>query len=79
MTDTAARALLERLKTDPAFRERVLAFAEPAERLAALRAEGFDLELGELATRGERLRDAELEACSGGHYPCDDHDPFLPG
>ena len=72
MTDQATRALIERMKTDEAFRERVLAVLDPEERFALVRAEGFDVTREEFAVEAARLSDEHLTHVGGaGSANCD--------
>jgi len=54
------------MKTDAAFRGRVLAVGDVDQRLALLRDEGYDCTAEELETEGGRLDAAELDGVSGG-------------
>ena len=55
MSMEQAKAFIERMKTDEAFREKVLAIEDLAERIACIRGEGFECteeEINEVATDG---------------------------
>ena len=65
MTGQATK-LIERMKSDEAFRERVLAVADLGERLALVKAEGFDVTREELAAEAARLSDEDLAQAVGG-------------
>lgn len=72
MTGHATKALLERLKTDSAFRERVLQVADVEARLALVRSEGFDVTAEELTLEAVRLSDEQLaQAVGAGSADCD--------
>ncbi len=60
MSQGQAKAFVERMKSDEAFAARVLAVEEGEQRLAFIRAEGYDCSAGELAAEGGRLGDLEL-------------------
>ena len=66
MSCEAARAFTERMKSDPAFRDKVLAVADPDERLALVHAEGFDCSAEEIGRQAEALADQHLDAVVGG-------------
>ena len=73
MTTEAAVSFAERLKSDEAFRARLAGLESPAERLALVRAEGFDLTADdgpavERALGLQELGDAELEHVVGGIF-----------
>lgn len=72
MTDDATRALLERMKTDETFRERVLAAAGLEARFRLVRDAGFDVTAEELAAEAARLSDEQLaHAVGAGSADCD--------
>ena len=55
MSVEQAKAFIERLKTDEAFREKVMAIDDAAGRIACIRGEGFECteeEINEVATEG---------------------------
>ena len=55
MSVEQAKAFIERLKTDEAFREKVMAIEDAAGRIACIRGEGFECteeEINEVATEG---------------------------
>ena len=66
MSEQAVEALVERMKTDEAFRARVLAVEDAKERLAFIRSEGFDCAAEEIGSLARALDDGELEAVAGG-------------
>ncbi len=66
MSQEQAKAFVERMKSDEAFAARVLAVEEGEQRLAFIRAEGYDCSAEEIAAEGGRLRDAEMTAVVGG-------------
>ena len=68
MTVDAARAFVEHMKSDEAFRDRILGTADPGERETVIRAEGFDCTLEEVEALNTPLSDAELEMAGG--YGC---------
>ena len=72
MTDPAVRALIERMKSDEAFRERVLAVAGADARLELVRAEGFDVTAEHLAAEAAMLTDEDLlQAVGAGSPACE--------
>lgn len=78
MTREAARAFVERMRTDEAFREKVPAVEGTEERLALVRAEGYDLTLDQLGEHANALRDACVEGVSAGVFsPSGCWEPWL--
>jgi len=70
MSQEAARALVERMKDDEAFREEVLSAEDAAARLVIVNAEGFDCSAEEIEAQGRRLNDLELEEVAAAGYDC---------
>jgi predicted ribosomally synthesized peptide with nif11-like leader len=66
MSIDSARAFLERVKTDEAWREALSAADSKDERLAMARAEGFDFTKEELKMVKYELSDEDLDAVVGG-------------
>jgi predicted ribosomally synthesized peptide with nif11-like leader len=66
MSQESAVALVERLRSDEEFRERVLAEDGAEARLELVRAEGYDCTAGEVAALDEALPDDALESVRGG-------------
>jgi predicted ribosomally synthesized peptide with nif11-like leader len=67
MSEDQARAFVERMKSDEAFRAKVMAEEDVEARLALIHAEGFDCSVEEIAALQE-LDDAELDAVAGGSW-----------
>ena len=67
MPAEATQTLIERMKTDEAFRERLLAEPSPEARLALIRTEGYDCSADDLASAGVALSDADLEHVAAGN------------
>jgi predicted ribosomally synthesized peptide with nif11-like leader len=67
-----ARRLMERLSTDEAFREKILAVPDTAGRLELARAEGYSVTEEEVASASAELGDAELDGVAAGGWgdPC---------
>jgi len=67
-----AKRLIERLNTDEAFREKILAAPEVAERLDLVAAEGYVVTEEEMASASAELGDAELDGVAAGGWgdPC---------
>ncbi len=61
MGDHDVNVFLTRVKTDPAFRDRLLEPADAESRLAVARPEGYAITLDELGDLAQRLRDAALD------------------
>jgi predicted ribosomally synthesized peptide with nif11-like leader len=92
MSQEAALAVAERMKSDQGFRDEVGAAGDDEARLAVITAAGFDVEAGDkdtlvsaLAASDGELSDAQLEGVSGagdGGYdgdPCKQAGAFPPG
>ena len=65
MSVEQAKAFIVRMKTDEAFREKVMAIEDAAGRIACIRGEGFECteeEINEAGSAG-----AHLAGLSGGH------------
>ena len=69
MSKEAAQAFIEKMKSDHAFRARVLAEEGVEARMALIGAEGFDCSAEEIASLQE-LGEAELDGVAGGGW-CD--------
>ena len=75
MSEDQARAFIERMKSDEAFRAKVMAEEDVEARLALIHAEGFDFSVEEMAALQE-VDDAELGgAVSGGEVSGAGGDP----
>jgi len=61
MSENAFRQCLERMKTDEASREKVLAVGDVEDGLALLQAEGYDCTAAEIGQHGEPLDDDTLD------------------
>lgn len=66
MSQQQANAAIEKLKTDEAFRAKVMAEADVAERLKIINAAGFNCTVQELKAASQELDDDELNAVAGG-------------
>jgi len=66
MSQEQARALIARMKSDAAFREKVGAIAEVDGRMAFITGEGFTCTAGEIAQLQGELPEGELQAVTGG-------------
>jgi predicted ribosomally synthesized peptide with nif11-like leader len=66
MSEQSAQAFIERIKSDAAFRDKVLAEAEPEARLALINAAGYDCSADDIAGLSGALSDADLGAVSAG-------------
>ena len=69
MSKEAAQAFVEKMKSDEAFRARVMAEEDVEARLVLIGTEGFDCSAEEIGALQE-LGDAELDAVAGGSW-CD--------
>ena len=67
MSEAAAQAFIERMKSDEDFRAKVMAEEDVEARLALIGAEGFDCSAEEIGALQE-LGDAELDGVAGGGW-----------
>ena len=65
MSEDRARAFVEKMKSDDAFRDKVMAEEDVEARMALIGAEGFDCSAEEIGALQE-LGDAELDGVAGG-------------
>jgi predicted ribosomally synthesized peptide with nif11-like leader len=72
MSEEAARAFIEKMKSDEAFRARVMAEEDVEARMALIGAEGFDCSAEDIAAL-EELGEAELSGVAGGACGADCH------
>lgn len=70
MSEQAARAFIERMKADGAFREKVLAVDDPDERLALIRAEGYPVTQMEVDAGAGALEDSDIEDVTAAGESC---------
>ncbi len=61
-----ARAFVEKMKSDVAFKERVLAIEDVDARLSCIQSEGFDCSESEIKEVAGELNDEELDLAVGG-------------
>ncbi|NTU68896.1 MAG: Nif11-like leader peptide family natural product precursor [Chlorobiaceae bacterium] len=64
MSVEQAKAFIEKMKTDEAFREKIMAIETPEERLKAIKEAGYDCSADEVNEAGA----ARVEDASGGHF-----------
>jgi len=67
MSKEAAQAFVEKMKSDEAFRERVMAVEDVEARMALIRDEGFDCSAAEIVAL-QAMGDAELSGVIGGGW-----------
>ena len=67
MSEDQAKAFVEKMKSDEAFRVRVMAEEDVEARMALIVAEGFDCSAAEIGVLQE-LGDAELDGVAGGGW-----------
>ena len=70
MSIESARAYMDRLKTDAAFRERVAAAGDKEARAALVEAEGFAFSAEDINAVADELSEDELESAVGGFNEC---------
>ncbi len=63
-----ARAFIVKMKSDVAFKERVLAIEDVAERFNLIKSEGFDCSEEEIKEVVGELSDEELDEAAGGLF-----------
>ena len=66
MSSEAAKAAIERMKSDTAFHDSVMSMDSVDERIGRIRAEGFECTAAEIEAHGHPLADAEMKDASGG-------------
>ena len=75
MSEEQAKACVEKLKSDEAFRARVMAVEDVDARMALIGAEGFDCSVAEIGALQE-LSEADLSgSVTGGEVPGTGDDP----
>jgi predicted ribosomally synthesized peptide with nif11-like leader len=65
MSEQAA-AFIARIKSDKAFRDKVLTVEDPGARLELIAAEGYEVTAADIAAAAGALDDADLLAVAGG-------------
>ena len=70
MSEDQAKAFVEKMKSDEAFRAKVMAEEDVEARMALIGAEGFDCSAEEIGALQE-LGEAELDGVAGGGW-CDE-------
>ena len=74
MSMEQAKLFIERMAKDEAFRTKIMAVDDVAERIRLVNAEGYDCASEEIKTMLDELNDAAVEGASGGnHLPDLDH------
>ena len=68
MSTEQAQAFIERMKSDEAFRARVLAEEVVAARMEIISAEGFDCGAEEIEAVSQELADSDLKPVIGGGW-----------
>lgn len=66
MAEEATQAFVGRMKSDAAFRDRVMGAKDTTERLEIIRAEGFECTEDDIAALARRLEDDEVTHVVGG-------------
>ena len=66
MSQEQAKKFIERMKTDEAFKAKIMAVEDVAERIKLAKAEGFDFTEDEVKSMSAELSDAEVSAVAGG-------------
>ena len=66
MSIDQAKLFTERMRQDSAFRERVMAIEDVAERIVYIQSEGFDCSETEIKEVSGELSDEELDHAAGG-------------
>lgn len=66
MSQEAARKLIERMKTDKEFRDKINSPAEVQERMKLVQESGFDCTLQEIRDVQAEISDSELNGVAGG-------------
>ena len=66
MSMEQAKLFMERMAKDEAFRTRIMAVDDVAERMQLVKTEGYDCTSEEIKTMFQELSDAAVEGASGG-------------
>jgi predicted ribosomally synthesized peptide with nif11-like leader len=66
MSQEAARKLIERMKTDKEFRDKINSLEDVQERMKLVQESGFDCTLQEIRDIKAEISDSELSAVAGG-------------
>lgn len=66
MSIESAKAYIEKLKNDENFRKKALSCTNAEERMAFVKAEGFDFTGDEIKQLATKIDDSELEGLAGG-------------
>ena len=66
MSMEQAKLFMERMMKDEAFRTRIMAVDDVAERMRLVKAEGYDCASQEIEAMFQELSDAAVEGASGG-------------
>ncbi len=75
MSQTAARAFIERMKTDEAFKTKIMAVSDLDARIKLIHAEGFDCTAEDIGMLAAEISDESLLAglTGGGNLGCPGH------
>ncbi len=75
MSQTAAKAFVERMKTDEVFKTKIMAVSDPDARIKLIQAEGFDCTAEDIGMLAEEVSDESLLAglTGGGNLSCPGH------
>lgn len=71
MSVESAQAFMERIKTDEDFNKKVKECKSGEERMAFVKATGFDFTPEEIKKAEEEISDSELDAVAGGDHWCE--------
>ena len=66
MSMEQAKLFIERMMKDEAFRTRIMAVDDVAQRMKIVKAEGYDCTPEEIEKRSQELSDAQMEGTAGG-------------
>ena len=69
MSMEQAKLFMERMAKDDAFRTRIMAVADVAERMKIVKAEGYDCTSEEIQKGGEAISDSAVEGVAAGYNP----------
>jgi predicted ribosomally synthesized peptide with nif11-like leader len=68
MTQKAAKAFFDKIKTDDNFRKKVMAAEDDAKRIKLIKAEGFDCTMEEINAYERQLSDKYSDKICGGQF-----------
>ena len=66
MSQEAAKVLIEKMKTNKEFRDKILSVEDPNERMNIIKQEGLEVTKEEIRQQSQQLSDQDLDNVAGG-------------